>query len=190
MDKQLPGDGSNLTDDKTAYNCAICSRPDHDEDHMVFCEGCKVWLHFSCAGVGSEVEYDENWRCSSCREFDPTKSSDEESDAEGAISVDDTIDGAGKSSAQNLQTVSEDEEVAAAIKRMKMEKERMKRRMEQKLALAKAQMELENEKLEMEWALEKQIMEMKIASKAVFQKRRRERRDGKEEVAESASGTV
>ncbi|XP_062711642.1 uncharacterized protein LOC134289598 [Aedes albopictus] len=191
MDKQLPGDGSNLTDDKTAYNCAICSRPDNDEDHMVFCEGCKVWLHFSCAGVGSEVEYDENWRCSSCREFDPTKSSDEESDAEGAISVDDTIDGARKSSAQNPQTVSEDEEVAAAIKRMKMEKERMKRRMEQKLALAKAQMELENEKLEMEWALEKQIMEMKIASKAAFQKKREmEKKKLQNQLQELCNGEV
>lgn len=48
----------------------------------------------------------------------------------------------------------------------------MKRRMEQKLALARAQIDLENEKLEMEWALEKQILEIKIASKSVFQKKK------------------
>ncbi|XP_021712609.1 protein FAM184B-like, partial [Aedes aegypti] len=105
-------------------------------------------------------------------EKDPNNSSDEESEAEDAISVDDTIDETGKSGTEKFKTISEDEEVSAALKRMKVEKERLKRKMEQKLALARAQIDLENEKLEMEWVLEKQILEMKIASKSVFQKKK------------------
>ncbi|XP_062541185.1 cyclin-dependent kinase 11B-like [Armigeres subalbatus] len=138
MDKHQTEDGSNLNKDLTAYNnCAICTRPDHDESNMVFCEGCK--------------------------------DKDPENDA---ISVDDTTDGAAKDNAGKTRTISDGEKVAVAIEKMKKDKERLKRRMEQRLTLAKAQMELENEKMEMEWALEKQIMEMKIASKQAFQKKK------------------
>ncbi|XP_065074719.1 uncharacterized protein LOC135698602 [Ochlerotatus camptorhynchus] len=187
------GDGSNLNPDETAYNCAICTRPDHEDDHMVYCEGCTKWFHFSCAGVGSAVEYDENWRCSSCCEKEPDDSdSEDDVDDDDVIPVDDSVDGQSKAKEAKVSAKSnpdDEKEIAKAMEAVKKQKERLKRKMEQKLALAKAQMELENEEMEMQWALEKQILQMKIASEKKFQKKKEmEKKQLQKELEELSEG--
>ncbi|XP_065076052.1 uncharacterized protein LOC135699688 [Ochlerotatus camptorhynchus] len=179
------GDESNLNPDETAYNCAICTRPDHDEDQMVFCESCKKWFHFSCAGVGTTVEYDEKWRCSTCQgeETDDSESEDDDD----AIPVDDSVDDQHNASAKS--TPDDEKEIAKAMEAVKKEKECLKRKMEQKLALAKAKMELVNEEMEMQWTLEKQIMQMKIASERKFQKKKEmEKKQLQKELDELSEG--
>ncbi|XP_055615183.1 uncharacterized protein LOC129761486 [Toxorhynchites rutilus septentrionalis] len=166
------GDGSNLNPDVTQYNCPLCTRPDHDEKEMVYCEDCQRWFHFSCAGVEASVKDDENWRCSACRGEDPAGGDSEDDDV---VSVEESIEDqakARKSKNSAKSTSEDDKEIAEAMEAIKKGKKRLKRKMDQKLALAKAKLELANEEMEMQWALDKQILEMKIVSEKKFQKKK------------------
>ncbi|XP_055623638.1 uncharacterized protein LOC129767049 [Toxorhynchites rutilus septentrionalis] len=166
------GDGSNLNPDVTQYNCPLCTRPDHDEKEMVYCEDCQRWFHFSCAGVEASVKDDENWRCSACRGEDPAGGDSEDDDV---VSIEESIEDqakARKSKNSAKSTSEDDKEIAEAMEAIKKGKKRLKRKMDQKLALAKAKLELANEEMEMQWALDKQILEMKIVSEKKFQKKK------------------
>ncbi|XP_058828272.1 uncharacterized protein LOC131688137 [Topomyia yanbarensis] len=44
-------------------SCTLCNKP--DDDHMVQCDTCDVWNHFSCAGVSENVE-ECSWICLKC----------------------------------------------------------------------------------------------------------------------------
>ncbi|XP_055615268.1 uncharacterized protein LOC129761557 [Toxorhynchites rutilus septentrionalis] len=146
---------------KTGYNCARCSRPDHAESKMVFCDQCESWYHYGCVGVSSPVKDDDDWMCPDCR-----KSGDE-------------IRSEGASVGQNASVGTEvtdpdqeDQEMAVAMKAIELERERMKKRQTQKLKYAQMQLELEKEKLEMQWYTEKKILEMKIKAQAEFNHKR------------------
>ncbi|XP_053686195.1 uncharacterized protein LOC128735731 [Sabethes cyaneus] len=55
---------SRMSNDNLQSACAVCDRPDNDED-MVACDSCGSWYHFSCANVDESVA-DQSWNCSSC----------------------------------------------------------------------------------------------------------------------------
>lgn len=139
MSKTNPKHNLDGDPDETASGCAMCSRPNHDESQMVFCNSCQQWFYFSCVGVDSAVEQDEEWSCSNCREKVPST---------------------GK------------EDMDKALKEATEKRKRMQQDMERKLKLAQMEIDLENEKREMQWAMEKKIIEMKIANERAFNKKK------------------
>lgn len=46
-------------------NCQDCERPDYAEN-MVCCDNCGKWLHFSCAGVNSNIRK-RDFICNRCK---------------------------------------------------------------------------------------------------------------------------
>lgn len=52
---------------KSPRNCQSCTRKDSAENEMVQCGSCKLWEHFSCAGVNEEVRQpDVPYTCKQC----------------------------------------------------------------------------------------------------------------------------
>ncbi|XP_053698659.1 uncharacterized protein LOC128745607 [Sabethes cyaneus] len=136
--------------DKTAYNCAICTRPDHEDTHMVCCDHCQKWYHIGCVGATEAVEKEDEWICPECR-------------------------GSG-TAAEEVDPDREDEEIAAAMKALEQQREKLKKNQAQKLKLAQMQLDLERERSEMRWDTEKKILEMKIKAETDFNNKRESER--------------
>ncbi|XP_062716211.1 uncharacterized protein LOC134291877 [Aedes albopictus] len=52
---------------KTAgYSCKSCTRPDTDDEKWVACDSCKLWEHFTCAGVDDSVK-NRLYLCNECQ---------------------------------------------------------------------------------------------------------------------------
>ncbi|XP_062711977.1 uncharacterized protein LOC134289698 [Aedes albopictus] len=52
-----------MEDTVEGHTCKTCRGP--DSEHMVQCDRCDGWYHFSCVGVSEEVA-DKSWSCTNC----------------------------------------------------------------------------------------------------------------------------
>lgn len=98
----------------------------------------------------------------SCRGKNP-KGEQNDYAAEKRSDMDNSVDEAGKDNTGKSKIASEDRDIAVTKKKLKLEKEPLKRKMD-------GESLFENERLEMKWALKKRILAMEISSKMAFQK--------------------
>ncbi|KAJ1526463.1 hypothetical protein ONE63_009596 [Megalurothrips usitatus] len=44
----------------------LCGKPPGHNRYMIFCDGCKVWLHATCVGISKTTQLPKEWNCPRC----------------------------------------------------------------------------------------------------------------------------
>lgn len=154
--------------ESTRYDCALCRQPNH-ADNMVCCEKCEKWFHFMCAKVTAEIE-NHPWICKVCsKKGTGDKSSQREgtivdvSDLSAKDPVDSTNPNSAKKSSENEQTPDSEQEEADLQHQEELRQMRVK---------FERQLQRDKEKMALQLRLEREMLQIKKAAEAQFNKLR------------------
>ncbi|XP_055610704.1 uncharacterized protein LOC129757483 [Uranotaenia lowii] len=137
--------------ENTAYDCALCEEPNHADHHMVQCDTCPRWFHYSCAGVTDEI-VDEPWSCPTCSTETVVENacggSQEDISALQFLDLGAGKDARWKQNEEQQKAADEQHERDLMLMR-KMQRRNFQRQLQREEQKRLAQLELEREMLEM-----------------------------------------
>ncbi|XP_055551044.1 uncharacterized protein LOC129733299 [Wyeomyia smithii] len=171
-------------DEAPAY-CLMCNGPEEDDYHMVSCNHCNLWAHFSCAGVGEDIR-DVDWFCPKCKKSDSQlkvpkgnrkpgkKTGSARSDAESARSASSILD------TELLQLEEEqrdkerawEKEMILRAKRLELERAWKRKQIQREREMREQELQQERELQDLQLMQERELMDRQLAAEEEFLRKR------------------
>ncbi|XP_055551662.1 involucrin-like [Wyeomyia smithii] len=182
----------------TDYNCQSCDRPDTAENDMVQCNLCKLWKHFSCAGVDDRIKQrSAKYICRSCND-NYLKPQDEAHPGKGQKVASKTSSKRGKKTTVPPGSVSSSIRIALLEEKLKLvEEERQLKEQEileqeeirnRQLQEAERQLEEQRQIAAAEKEIRERKLQAELAAKRMQQQIRKESYEKRQEIIRQLAG--
>ncbi|XP_055613925.1 uncharacterized protein LOC129760309 [Uranotaenia lowii] len=179
QEKILEENPHNL-DTTLTSNCIMCDQP-NTADNMVCCDDCKLWAHYSCAGVTDEIK-NHPWSCVKCRhklkvpkeKKITRKNSSKKGDSGSIRSASGTLESALQQleDEQQIKERALEEEMILLAKRLEMNRTLQEKRMQKEKELKEKTLQLERDFYARQLQQDKEMYHRQLAEKQDFSRKR------------------